>query len=128
MLPEATRNGWKTAADMAVKHFDMHAPMKTHLSQSTGAGVFDGQHGMWFAISSVVVAADMSGIACSDMSDDISAWAGREPGATARPAIKRIASSRRMENLRFTGLNSHNLAVIKTRHSYSTGSVCPYLI
>jgi hypothetical protein len=51
---EAERNGWKTLADMPVKHLDMQAAMKTHLSQSTGAGTFDGQHGISLAISSVV--------------------------------------------------------------------------
>jgi hypothetical protein len=121
ILPDVARSGATTVADMPVKHFDMHAAMKTHLSQSRGAGAFDGQHGMSFAISSVVGATDMSGIACIDMSEDISAMAGRETGAKARPAIKRIASSRRKANLRFTDLNSHTLAVIETHGSYTTG-------
>jgi hypothetical protein len=56
-------NGWKTVDGMPAKHLDMQAAMKTHLSQSTGA--FDGQHGMSFAISSVVAEADISSaIAC----------------------------------------------------------------
>lgn len=52
-------------ADMAGKPTDAQAAMKTHLSQSTGTGAFDGQHGMSLAISSIVVAAisdrDISG-------------------------------------------------------------------
>ena len=95
--------------------------MKTHLSQPTGAGAFDGQHGMSSAISSVATEADMSGTARIDTSEDISAITGRETGANARPAIKRIASSRRMAKLRFTDLNSHTLAVIETHHFYTTG-------
>ena len=52
---------------MPVKHLDMQAAMKTHLSQSTGAGAFDGQHGMSLAISSVVADGDISSaIACID--------------------------------------------------------------
>jgi len=47
---------------MPVKHFDMQADMKMHLSQSTGTGAFDGQHGMSPAISSVVSAADISSV------------------------------------------------------------------
>jgi len=75
----------------------MQAAMKTHLSQSTGAGAFDGQHGISFAISSVVADGDiLCTIACIDTSEDVSAMAGRETGANARPAITRIASSRRM--------------------------------
>jgi hypothetical protein len=36
--------------------------------------------------------------------------AGRETGASARPATTRIASSRRMAKVRFTELDSHSLA------------------
>jgi hypothetical protein len=110
---------------MPAKHFDMHADMNTHLPQSTDAGTFDGQHGISFAISSVVAGADISDIACIDMSEEnIFAMAGRETGAKARPAIKRIASSWRMAQLSFTGLNSHTLAVIETRRSYKIGVPC----
>jgi len=38
----------------------MQAAMNTHLSQSTGAGAFDGQHGISLAISSIVSDADIS--------------------------------------------------------------------
>jgi hypothetical protein len=38
---------------------------------------------------------------------------GRETGANARPAIKTIASSRRMAKLRFTDLSSLTLALIE---------------
>lgn len=41
---------------MPVKHFDMQIAINTHLSQSTGIGAFDGQHG----ISSVMADGDAS--------------------------------------------------------------------
>ena len=73
---------------MPTKHRDVQATMKTHLSQPTGVDAFDGQHGMSPAISSVISEADiLSAIACIDTSEDISAMAGRETGANARPAI-----------------------------------------
>lgn len=56
-------------ADMPAKHIDPQAAMKMHLSQSTGAGAFDGQHGISSAISSFV-SADISDGVISD--DDIS--------------------------------------------------------
>jgi hypothetical protein len=88
---------------MPMKQFDMQAAMHAHLSQSTGA--FDGQHGMSFAISSIVSDEDISSaIAGIAAWEDISAITGRETGAKARPAIIRIASSRRMAKLRFTDL------------------------
>jgi hypothetical protein len=88
---------------MAMKQFDMQAAMYTHLSQSTGA--FDGQHGTSFAISSIGSDGDISSaIAGIAAWEDITAIAGRETGAKARPAITRIASNRRMAKLRFTGL------------------------
>jgi hypothetical protein len=80
---------------MPAKHTDPQAAMKTHLSQSTGA--FDGQHGISSAISSVVTDADISSaIACIEACGDAFAMTGRETGANARPAIIKIASSRRM--------------------------------
>jgi hypothetical protein len=54
MRRAAVRSGWITAVDMPVKHLDRQAAMKTHLSQPTGIGALDGQHGMSSAISSVV--------------------------------------------------------------------------
>ena len=100
---------------MPEKHLDMQAVMNTHLSQPTGAGALDGQHGMSFAISSVMTDADMSSaIACIEASEDISAMTGRETGANARPAIIRIASMRRMAKLRFTDLMSHKLTAMKS--------------
>lgn len=99
--------------DMPVKSLDMQAVTKTHLSQSTGA--FDGQHGISFAISSVVADADISrAIVCIDAWEGTSAMTGRETGANARPAITRIASSRRMAKLRFTDLGSHKLAAMES--------------
>lgn len=114
-------NGCEIVGDVAGNPTDPQAAMKTHLSQSTGAGAFDGQHGMSFAISSIVAEADASGIASIDMSEDISAMAGRETGAKASPAIKRIASNRRMAKLRFTDLYSHTLAATQAHRLYATG-------
>jgi hypothetical protein len=115
MLAEAVRNGWKIVADMPVKHLDMQAAMKTHLSQSTGAGPFDGQHGISLAISSDIAGGDISSaMACIGTSEGVAAITGRETGASARPAITRIASRRRMAKFRFTSLGSHKLTAMKS--------------
>src|SRR6267378_5931382 len=96
---------------MPLKHLDRQAAMYTHLSQPIGAGAFDGQHGMSLAISSVVADGDISSaIACVETSGDVSAMTGWETGAKARPAITRIASSRRMVKLRLTNPDSHKIA------------------
>jgi hypothetical protein len=89
---------------MPVKHFDMQAAMSTHLSQSTGAGAFDGQQGMPLAISS----ADMdisSAVADIDASEVAPAMTGEDSGANTSPAIMTIASRRRMVIWRFTPQN-----------------------
>jgi hypothetical protein len=101
-----------------------------HLSQPTGNGAFDGQHGMSLAISSAMADGDISSaIACIDASEDISAMTGRETGANARPAITRIASSRRMVKFRFTELDSRNLVAIARRPAFHImDSVRPELI
>jgi hypothetical protein len=96
---------------MPVKHLDMQAPMSTHLSQSIGAGAFDGQQGMSLAISS----ADMdisSAVADIDASEVMPAMTGRDSGAKTNPTIIRIASSRRMVIWRFTSAKSHRTAQI----------------
>jgi hypothetical protein len=86
----------------------MQPAMKTHLSQSTGAGAFDGQHGMSLAIVSAAADADgSSAIADIATSADVPAMTGRDNGAKAIPAIIRIASSRRMVIWRFTRSKSH---------------------
>ena len=91
---------------MPVKHFEAQAVMNRHLSQPTGAGALVGQQGMSFAISSIVADDDMSSaMACIEASEDVAAITGRDSGANARPAITRIASSRRMAKFRFTELN-----------------------
>ena len=115
---------------MPTKPSDVQAAMKTHLSQPTGVGAFDGQHGMSPAISSVISEADiLSAIACIDTSEDISAMAGRETGANARPAITKIASSRRMVKFRFTELDSRKLVAIARRPAFHImDSVRPVLI
>jgi hypothetical protein len=76
------------------------------LSQSTGTGAFDGQHGMSPAISSTDAAMAVS--ACTG-SEPAAAVTGRDTGAKARPAIIKTASSRRMVKLRVTGLRFHDL-------------------
>jgi hypothetical protein len=68
-----------------------------HLSQSSGAEPVGGQQGMSLAISSIIADDDASSaIACIDASEDGPAMTGLETGADTRPAIIRIASSRRM--------------------------------
>ena len=88
-----------TSIGIPVKHIDVQAAMKTHLSQPIGgAGALDGQHGISLAISSVISEADMlSAAAWIDTSEATgSAITGRETGANARPAITGITSSQRM--------------------------------
>jgi hypothetical protein len=72
--------------------------MKTHLSQSIGAGDFEGQHGMSPAISSAAGPdIDMSSaIADIDSSEAGPAMTGRDNGASTRPAITEIARHRAM--------------------------------
>jgi hypothetical protein len=71
--------------------------MRRHFSQSIGAGAFDGQHGMSFAISSTVADAAISrDIPAIAPAGDDSAMTGRDKGANARPAIMKIATTRRM--------------------------------
>jgi hypothetical protein len=90
----------------------MQAAMNTHLSQSIGAGDFEGQHGMSFAISSAIADIDIpsgidisSAIAGIDASEAAPAMTGRDSGANTSPAITKIASSRRMVIWRFTPQN-----------------------
>jgi hypothetical protein len=124
IVSDTTGYGCEIPADMPAKHTEPQAAMKTHLSQSTGTGAFDGQHGMSLAISSII-SADISDevtsgevISCEVIRgdvissviagmgpcEDVAAITGRETGANARPAIIRIASNRRMAKLRFTGV------------------------
>ena len=75
----------------------MQAAMSTHLSQSTGAGVLAGQHGMSLAISPATADMDTSSdIVDIDPSDVMPANTGRDSGANISPAIMKTASSRRM--------------------------------
>jgi hypothetical protein len=98
---DAWSNGWKTLADMPVKHLDAQAAMKTHLSQSVDAGALEGQHGISFAVTSV---GDTRSGACIDMSEAAAAMTGWATGAKARPAIIKTASSLRMAEAIFTTL------------------------
>ena len=116
MRPVAVRSGWMASIGTPAKHMDVHAAMKTHLSQPTGAGALDGQHGMSLAISSVIAddGAISSDIACIDTSEATGcAMTGRETGANARPAITGITSSRRMARYHFTIPTSHKTAAKK---------------
>lgn len=105
--------GCETVADTPAKKTDAQVAMKTHLSQSTGIGAFDGQHGISLAMSSDIAIADISGgdiastIACSEPCEVVAAITGRETGANARPAIIKTASSRRMVDFRCTGVDSN---------------------
>jgi hypothetical protein len=103
-------HGWKTIDDRPVKHFDIQAAMNRHLSQSIGAGAFDGQHGMSLAISSAIADIDMSfaipDIAASGIAP---AMTGEDSGANTSPAIMTIASRRRMVIWRFTRPESHRI-------------------
>lgn len=100
---------------MPAKHFDMHAAMRTHLSQPTGTAVPDGQQGMSFAISSVSAEPDVSSaIGCIDMVKGVSAIAARDNGANTTPAITKTASSRRMAELLFTNVASHREATTES--------------
>ena len=103
---------------MPVKHLDMQAAIYTHLSQSIGAGAFDGQHGMSLAISSAESVARLLAMsfamACIEAWEGVSAMTGRDTGANARPAITRVANRRRMAKLQFTELTSHKPEAMET--------------
>ena len=84
---------------------------KAFFSQSTGAGVFDGQHGISFAISSIeAISCDMAAIAPVD--DGSAAITGRDNGASAKLAIIRIVTSRRMVIWRFAARKSRKRSQI----------------
>ena len=103
----------------------MQAAMKTHWSQSTGAGAFDGQHGISLAISSVIADGDIASvIACIEASEDTFAMTGWEIGANTRPAIIKTASSRCMAKLYFTGPGSHKLAALDSPRGCTSYQFC----
>lgn len=92
--------------------------METHLSQSTAACAFDGQHCMSSGISTIVADADVaedgisgdaisSAMACVEASI---AMTGRDTGANTRPTVIKTASIRRMAKAMFTETGSHKLA------------------
>ena len=106
---------------MPVKHLDMQAVMKTHLSQSTGAGAFDGQQGMSPAISPAIADMDISSaIADIDASEVAPAMTGEDSGANTSPAIMTIARRRRMVIWRFTPPKSHRTAQIDSLSRLTT--------
>jgi hypothetical protein len=94
ILPETAKGGRNIAAGGPARTWLMQAAMNTHLSQSMGAGAFEGQHGMSPAISSVADIDISSAIA--DASGIVPAITGRASGASSSAAITEIASSRRM--------------------------------
>jgi hypothetical protein len=123
IVTDVANTGWKTAADIPVKHWVIQHDMNTHLSQSTGA--FDGQHGMPFAIASAVAEMDISSaissaIADIDASEFVPAMTGRDNGARTSPAIMKIASRRRMVIWRFTATKSHKTARIDSLPGLTT--------
>lgn len=84
---------------MPTKQLVVQAAMNTHLSQPIGAGAFDGQQGMSFAISSAD--ADMDISSAIQACEIVPAMIGRESGAKTSPAIMKIASRRRMRRRGF---------------------------
>ncbi|TKT71635.1 hypothetical protein YH63_009530 [Afipia massiliensis] len=103
---DKTGNRSKVNAGTAAKLAVMQTAMSRHFSQSIGAGAFDGQHGMSFAISSVRADAAIScGMAAIAPADGDSAMTGRDNGASTRPAIMEIATSWRMAIWRVTPEN-----------------------
>ena len=96
----------------------MQAAINTHLSQSVGAGAFEGQQGMSPAMSSGIADIDISSaIAASGV---VPAITGRASGANTSPAITEIASSRRMVIWRFTSAKSHRTAQIDSPPKLTT--------
>ncbi|HEY3794468.1 MAG TPA: hypothetical protein VGM09_21815 [Bradyrhizobium sp.] len=90
----------------------MQTAINGHLSQSTGVDL-SGQQG----ISSNVASPDIaipSDIVIAGVADPALAATGAENGAVARPAIKRIASSRQKVNDRITTTNSHSRTQMKS--------------
>jgi hypothetical protein len=102
-LSEAIGNGITTASGMPVRYCDMQAAMNAHLSQPTGAGALDGQHGIASSMSAAIPEADMSSAtACIIASGVVPAITGRASGANTRAAITAIADSQRMVKLHLT--------------------------
>lgn len=98
-----------------VKPVVMQAAMRMHFSQSTGDGAFDGQHGMSFAISSVVAdTATSYDIPAIAPSGGDSAMTGRDNGANTKPAIMKIATSWRMAIWWLMVSKSHTRAEIES--------------
>lgn len=98
----------------------MQAAMNTHLSQSTGAGALEGQQGMSPATSSIADIDISSVIADIGPSGVVPAMTGKDSGANTSPAIKEIASSRRMVIWRFTSAKSHRTARIDSPSKLTT--------
>jgi hypothetical protein len=90
--------------------------MKTHLSQSIGAGASAGQHGI--DMPSMAIAVDASpATPAIDASAAGPAMAGRDSGASTNAAITAIANSRRMVIWRCTAqipTGASKLKVVQT--------------
>jgi len=96
----------------------MQAAIKTHLSQPTGVGAFDGQQGISPIAASAVADTDIpSAIADINASDIGPAMTGRANGASTRPAIMKIASSRRMVIWRSMLENPIDTLKLKASHT-----------
>jgi len=88
--------------------------MKTHLSQSIGAGASAGQHGI--DMPSIAIAVDASS-ATPAAGASVVAMADRDSGASTNPAITAIANSRRMVIWRCTAqipTGASKLKVVQT--------------
>jgi hypothetical protein len=94
ILPETAKGGRNGAAGKPTKNWPTQAAISTHLSQSTGAGAFDGQQGMSPAISSSAPDIDISAIEAIDGSDAMPAMTGLDSGASTIPTIALITKNR----------------------------------
>jgi len=95
-LLEGAKGGRNRAADISAAHMLIHEATKTHLSQSNGATALAGQHAIASPVSAIADAGISSSIAETEASPVVPAIAGRDSGERAKPAITRIASSRRI--------------------------------
>jgi hypothetical protein len=95
-LLDVAKGGRNVADDTPATHWLMHAT-DTHLPQSNGAGALAGQHGMSPAIPSIAMGAEVSSVTIAiESSGNAPAISCRDNGAMTIPAIRKIASSRRM--------------------------------
>ena len=109
IVSETTRNGWRTAVGhareiyrRAGRHEDALVAIDRHWCLRRTA-----RHVVCHLVHRVRCRHFIAPSRRIGSCDGDAAMTGRETAANTRPAIIRIASSRRMAKLRFTGLNSH---------------------